>query len=251
MHIMSLVTTLSSSSLAYPNGSSSFSSSSSSSYACHVIDLSNVDDDISPPKRISLEPKPILYTAQQLNEKLRPKPKPLRPVVKLYELPPISSNRRFYSAYDASLQDIIWHTVDAFPTFLPTIINRPRWFHPAAVFNRSCPHTKYLHALFLQCPISYWRPISRTMIVQFKTALLGVDPSVAQSIKLLHDYSEQAMDAMCIDFDENNDVDSVDESATITSEDSEGNEVLILFHFWVKANPVYLGRKISTRTRFA
>jgi hypothetical protein len=38
-------------------------------------------------------------------------------------------------------------------------------------------------------------------------------------------------------------IDSVDESATITSEDSAGNEVLILFRFWVNANPAYFGKE--------
>jgi len=81
------------------------------------------------------------------------------------------------------------------------------------------------------------------MIVQFSNALLSVDPSVAQSIKLCHSFSEMHMDDMCIDYNANNDVDSCDESATITSEDSAGNETLILFRFWVNANPVYFGHE--------
>jgi hypothetical protein len=164
-------------------------------------------------------------------------------IVHLSDLPPISNNRRFYSSYDASLQDIIWHDVEPLPQFIQTIVNRPRWFHPEALFDRSCPHTKYLHALFLQCPISNWRPITRSMIVQFSNALVSVDPSVAQSIKLYHSFSEMHMDEMCIAYDENNEVDSCDESATITSEDSAGNEVLILFRFWVNANPKYYGHE--------
>lgn len=164
-------------------------------------------------------------------------PKPKRPTlvrrIRLEELPPIQSTK-FYSSYDLSLENLMWHDRTTTPQLV--LANHPRWLRQSATFDKNCVHTQYFHSLFLECPTNNWRPVTRSMGASFSKAMRLAPEGVANCIMLFFELDLEHMNSMVADM---SDDESVDDSATLTSEDDAENETLFLFRFWTNAYPGY------------
>lgn len=158
--------------------------------------------------------------------------RPIRPVprkVRLEELPAISS-LKFYSSFDLTLENIMWH--DRTTPAQIVLENRPRWMRASATFDKTCVHTLYLHGLFLQCPTNNWRPVTRSMVISFRNAIQHAPPGVAACISVYFEQDIDLMNEMVGDDEEAGE----DDSATITSQDSELNETMFLFRFYTNTD---------------
>lgn len=162
--------------------------------------------------------------------------RPIRPAprkVRLEDLPAISSDK-FYSSFDLTLENLMWH--DRTTPVQLTLENRPRWMRDTATFDKTCVHTQYLHGLFLQCPTNNWRPVSRSMVISFRNAIQHAPPGVAACISVYFEQDIDLMNEMVNWVDEEA---SEDDSATITSQDSVLNETMFLFRFWTNTASRY------------
>ena len=157
---------------------------------------------------------------------------PKKPKFRMRDLPSISSEKT-YTSYDITTRNIMWHDLPE-PRLppVPVLKHRPRWMAAGAEFLGNCPHTKYLHQLFLRCPSKDWQPVTRSMVHSLRESLKFAPDGVADCIKLNFNTDEEILAGMDIveSYDD-------DDSVTITSQDSADNETLFLFRFWTSCNP--------------
>ena len=187
------------------------------------VELSDLsDDELSLASTLILPPH-IRKTPLTIEEQIRS-------AVPLSKLPPVNTGR-FYSCFDLSLRTKYWHTTTtSSPNFAEcnvktvTLVGNPRWLHPNFYVVPWCVYTKYMHKLYLECPSTRWRPVTRGMSIIFRNALKYSAPNsgIPQSIKLY----------LGTDMEEEVSSDGSDQSVTITSEDDPENETLFLFRFW-------------------
>ena len=182
-----------------------------------------------PPGRLCKRP----LRDQSITRPIRPVPM-RAPVVELRDLPPITGDS-FYSSYDLTLQNIMWHST-ASSSSIPAIHlkDKPRWLSTFAFFIPGCPYTNYLHKLFIQCPCNNWRPCTRSMVVSFRNAIQYAPPGVAECISCNFHVNEEYVDGLAV-------VEPIDDdSVTVTEEDDVGNESLFLFRFWTNLDPRFI-----------
>ena len=157
---------------------------------------------------------------------------PKKPKFRMRDLPSISSEKT-YTSYDITTRNIMWHDLPE-PRLPPVAVlkHRPRWMAAGAEFLGNCPHTKYLHQLFLRCPSKDWQPVTRSMVHSLRESLKFAPDGVADCIKLNFNTDEEILAGMDIveSYDD-------DDSVTITSQDSADNETMFLFRFWTSCNP--------------
>ena len=194
-----------------------------------LSDLSDSDSDtesvastvILPPTRTAKHPIPSISITRPI------RPHPIRSSYPLEDLPPVTSTH-FYSTYDLSLQHMLLHEKKHFTFEFSEGCARPVWMHPDPPFVHWCNFTKFMHRLYLQCPFTRWRPVTREMGWEFYHALKfsgysGFDQVVPMSISLYlgGDVTEIASE------------DSGDSSATLNSQDDADNQTLFLFRFHI------------------
>jgi len=157
---------------------------------------------------------------------------PLPPrVIKLENLPPITPTLTYtvITPLKESFEQLHRHNI---PKSLPLtqLPSRPCWLHPYATFLPGCNFTRYLHRIFLQVDdrfSTHWRPVTRGMIIQFRTVLTCRTTGLAMSVRLFLGPEEEFLDSAS---------ESEDNTVSITSED---DEVLFLFRFWVNSDLAY------------